>query len=64
MAILRQMPPWRKAQMVADGWGCARELALAGLRMRHPEASPEQLRRHIAELMLGAELAERVYGRA
>ena len=33
-----------------------------GLRQRHPQATPEQLRRLLADLWLGPELAARVYG--
>ncbi len=40
----------------------ARELALAGLRRRHPDATPEELRRCLADLVLGPELAAQVYG--
>ena len=44
----------------------ARELALAGLRRRHPEAilrtTPPELRRHLADLLLGPELAAQVFG--
>jgi hypothetical protein len=39
-----------------------RTLALSGLRQRHPEASPETLRRMLADLILGEELAAKVYG--
>jgi len=42
----------------------ARMVALAGLRMRHPGASPEELRRRLADLLLGPELARRAYGEA
>lgn len=47
--------------MVADGWECSRELALAGLRWRHPEASEQTLQRRLTWLLLGDELALRVY---
>jgi hypothetical protein len=40
----------------------ARALALCGLRRRYPHATPVELRRHLADLVLGAELAARVYG--
>ena len=40
----------------------ARALALMGLRRRFPEASPDDLRRHLAGIILGEELAGRVYG--
>ena len=37
-------------------------LALNGLHQRHPHASPEELRRRLADIRLGPELAARVYG--
>lgn len=40
------------------------KLAMAGLRMRFPAAGPAGLRRRLATLLLGAELAEKVYGPA
>ena len=40
----------------------ARLLALQGLRARHPEATEAQLRRYLADLLLGPELAARAYG--
>jgi hypothetical protein len=39
-----------------------RTLALSGLRQRHPQATLEELRRRLADLLLGSELAARVYG--
>jgi hypothetical protein len=38
-----------------------RTLALSGLRQRHPEATPQELRR-LADLLLGPDLAARAYG--
>jgi len=61
-AMLREMPPWRKVEMVVQLNRTARELALTGLRERYPNASPEELRRRLADLVLGPELAERAYG--
>ncbi len=40
----------------------ARQLALQGLRARHPDADQAQLNRFLADLLLGPELAGRVYG--
>jgi hypothetical protein len=37
-------------------------LALSGLQQRYPQASPVELRRRLADLLLGPELAARVYG--
>lgn len=60
--ILRRMPAWKKVRLVEGAIRSSRALALAGLRRRHPEASPEQLRRLLMGLLLGEELATRVYG--
>jgi hypothetical protein len=56
------MPPWRKLELVGDMNAAVQTLALAGLRQRHPDDTPEQRRRRLADLMLGAELAACVYG--
>jgi hypothetical protein len=59
---LRQMPAWRKLALVGEMNGTVRILALAGLRQRHPDDTPAQLERRLADLALGPELAARVYG--
>lgn len=59
---LRQMPPWRKLALVGDMNEAVRGLALAGLRQRYPDDTPAQRRRRLADLVLGPELATRVYG--
>ena len=38
------------------------EFSLAGLRQRNPEANDEELKRLLADIVLGPELAARVYG--
>ncbi len=60
--LLRDIPPWRKLEMVAQLNQAGRELALAGLRMRYPAATQDELHRRLADILLGAELAARVYG--
>ena len=60
--LLRRAPAWRKLQMVDQLNQAARVLALSGLRHRYPRATPAELRRRLADLVLGAELAARVYG--
>jgi hypothetical protein len=62
LEIFRGMPVWRKVQLIEEAISTARDLALAGLRARHPEAGAEELRRRLFELELGEELATRVYG--
>jgi hypothetical protein len=37
-------------------------MTLAELRQRHPEDTPEQLRRCLADLLRGPELAARAHG--
>lgn len=60
--LLRKAPPWRKLHMVAEMNQAVRTLALSGLRRRYPDASPEELRRRLADILLGPELAEKAYG--
>ncbi len=60
--LLRQAPGWRKLELVDDLNRTVRELNLAGLRARYPRDDEEKLRRRLADLLLGAELAEKVYG--
>jgi hypothetical protein len=59
---LRRMPAWRKLALVGDMNDTVRTLALAGLRERYPDDTPAQRRRRLADLLLGPELAARVYG--
>lgn len=62
MAIYRRMPAWRKAQLAEDAIQTTRQLLYAGLQHRHPDASPDELRRRFFGLWLGEPLATRVYG--
>ena len=62
--LIRRMPSWKKMAMVDSLNETVKALALGGIRQRHPDATPEQLRRMLAEMMLGAELARKVYDRA
>lgn len=58
----RQMPSWRKMELMAEMGRTVQMLALAGLRQRHPGDTPTQRRRRLADLLLGPELAARAYG--
>lgn len=60
--IYRRMPARRKLELVEEENRKARELALAGLRQRHPDAGPEELFRRLMDLTLGEPLAAEVYG--
>lgn len=60
--LLRKVPPCRKLEMVGQLNATVRTLALCGLRKQYPKATPEELQRHLADLLLGKELAAEVYG--
>ncbi len=59
---LRRMPSWRKMALMCQMGQAVHILALAGLRQRHPNDTPAQHRRRLADLLLGPELAARAYG--
>jgi predicted component of type VI protein secretion system len=60
--LWRQASPTRKMEMLAQLNASARLLALAGLRSQYPQSSEAELRRRLADLLLGEELARKVYG--
>jgi hypothetical protein len=60
--LYRNASVGRKLAMVEDANRTAKALAMTGLRERHPNDSPEQLRRRLADLWLGPELAAKAYG--
>jgi hypothetical protein len=60
--LLRETPAWRKLQMMEGLNNTGRQIALIGLRSRHPNASSEELRRRLADILLGPELAAQAYG--
>ena len=60
--LLRNAPAWRKLEMVGQMNAAVRQMALCGLKMRYPDEPPEKLRRRLADLLLGKELAQKVYG--
>ena len=60
--LARQTPSWRKIELIGEMRRTVYDLAMSGLRERYPEASANELRRHLAEIVLGRELALRAYG--
>ncbi len=58
----RQMPPWRKLELLGQLNQMARMLALIDIRKKHPTASESQLKRLLADRLLGPELAAKAYG--
>ena len=62
LRLQREMPVWRKWELLDDLIRTERMFAWAGLKRRHPDASDAELRRRMADLLLGEELAAEVYG--
>lgn len=60
--LWNETPTWRKLELMDGLNSAARLLALTGLRRRFPNASSEELQHHLASIVLGEELATRVYG--
>ena len=60
--IFRRMTPAQKIELVSDHIVAGRELARAGLRIRFPEADAAEIERRPHGLILGEELATKVYG--
>jgi len=59
---LRGLPPWRKAEMISAATRAAADLAMAGLRQRHPAASAAELRNRFAALVIGREASIEIFG--
>lgn len=57
----RRMTPAEKARLIVATSQAARDLALAGIRDRYPDATPREQFLRLAILTLGRELAGRAY---
>jgi hypothetical protein len=62
LRLLSQAPVWRKMEIVDQLYAMAVSLGRAGIRRRHPQADDEEVRLRLARLLLGNDLATRVYG--
>ena len=60
--LWRETPAWRKLEMMEGLNRTARQMAVVGLQRRFPDATPEELKRRLATIILGEELAALVYG--
>ena len=61
ICLLREAPPWRKLEMVGQMSETVKVLALSGLKIRFPNDPPEKLHRRLADILLGEDLANKVY---
>ncbi|MEM7335603.1 MAG: hypothetical protein AAF490_26230 [Chloroflexota bacterium] len=62
LTLLRQAPSWQKFKMVGDLNATVKQFAIEGIRQRHPNASDSEVKRRLADILLGEELATKVYG--
>jgi hypothetical protein len=60
--LARVAPAWRKVELMGEMYRTVCDLALSGLRNRYPHSSEKELRRRLADIPLGTELALRAYG--
>lgn len=63
LAGYRAMEPWEKLRLVSELTSASFELAAAGLRLRRPGLSDEDVRLILAARRLGADLVRRATGR-
>lgn len=59
--LIRQASSVRKFEMVTQMNNTVRAFMFAGLERRNPNATPEEIRHLFANLLLGEELARKVY---
>jgi hypothetical protein len=60
--LMRNAPPWRKMEVMEDLNRALRLLVLGELRRRFPAATDEEIRRLLADRLLGEGLAAVAYG--
>ncbi|MFO0760888.1 MAG: hypothetical protein U0359_30710 [Byssovorax sp.] len=60
--LLRAMPPERRLEVAMGLTQTVRELALAGLRDRHPRADEHEMRVRLTARLYGRAVALRLFG--
>lgn len=60
IALLRSKTPVERLEIAASLTAAAREMTMAGIRQRHPEASEEEVRARFTEIVYGPEAARRL----
>jgi hypothetical protein len=61
--LLRAQAPYERLEQANALTRAVRELAVAGLRTRHPDATPEEIRLRLTVRLYGREVARRLFGR-
>ncbi len=59
--VLRELGPERRLRMALGMSDSARQLARAGIRLRHPGYNERQIETAVRRLVLGEDLADRVW---
>ncbi len=60
--LYRRMSPAKKFKIVCEAYRFGQSLAMAGIRMRHPNAGEKEVKQIWAKEHLGEELYYKVYG--
>ena len=58
----RRMQPWEKLRIVAELMRATDELAVAGIRERHPNATPREIQLRLGALRIDRESMIRAFG--
>jgi hypothetical protein len=61
IAFFRDAPTWKKFEMMEQMNQLVRTFAMTGLRERYPQATPEELRYRLVEMLYGEEMATKVF---
>ena len=61
--LLRAQAPQERLEQANALSRAVRELAVAGLRTRHPDATPEEIRVRLTVRLYGRSVARRLFGR-
>jgi len=61
--LLRAQAPHERLEQANALSKAVRELAVAGLRTRHPDATPEEIRVRLTVRLYGPVVARRLFGR-
>lgn len=60
--LLRAQAPHQRLEQTSALIAAVRELAIAGIRARHPDASPQEVRKRLTVRLYGREVAARLFG--
>jgi hypothetical protein len=58
----RRMEPWEKLRVVTELMRATEELAVAGIRERHPDATPREIQLRLGALRIDRETMIRAFG--